>query len=117
MKKTTLCCLTFSALLLAGCGRQTEYTLDLDAARKVNMFPGETYLHEFGDTNGPFRCEGGTQGNPGQSVTFFTVVDGRRVEWTAPPVDAVSFAAQNFENQKGNGFVVVHRIDEKNRQQ
>ena len=111
MKKTIVqsCLAALISVFVVSCERASDYRYDVEGARAVNLLSGETFFHEFGDPAGPFKSVGGSQGNPGQSVTFTTWVNGEQVEWKSPAEEDVLFVSEKFVNIQGNEFVVVHR--------
>ncbi len=87
-----------------------EFPLSAATARKVNAYPPETYVTEFGDANGPFKRVGGAVVNASGVDYFSTSVD-RRFSNLHPSIDDPNtiLHVELFVNEKGNGFGVVHK--------
>ncbi len=96
-------------VLVLALERRSEPRFSLAQARELNRMPGDVNVAEIGDANGPFRHKGGFVLNArAESGSFSAAVDGREVQWVRPAGKlGTEFVEEEFQNDKGNGFIVI----------
>jgi hypothetical protein len=87
-----------------------DFHLSTATARKVNAYPPETFISEFGDATGPFKRIGGVVVNASGVDYFSTSVD-RNFSDLHPGIKDPNTVlhVEFFVNEMGNGFGVVHK--------
>ncbi|MEM0966244.1 MAG: hypothetical protein AAGJ81_08870 [Verrucomicrobiota bacterium] len=96
---------------LVACADRVEFEVSKSDAESGRGSSGFDFLESFGESEGPFKSQGGPNGHYGSSISFYVTVGGEKIERNyTPEDDSYAYAADFYTNKDGDGFAVVHKI-------
>jgi len=99
-------------LIFVSCKKGSDYTISPEQVDQVNSFTGGTIVDRFG-ASGPYKWVGSYGAPSGGGFKVKITVDGTPINREYKGVPGKVFFSENFENEAGDGFIIVKMRDYK----